>query len=287
MSNKTFKDLTQNECIEAYKRMVNNSDIRWRSAVLLAANNDFGGAIRDHITSIEELVKAMIIYMDSNGFEFRKVDGMDKILTKSHSLRHFMAYLMFVLNVFIEDIKAFYEKVKMDPTMIKKLNGKTKRGRMQMRKFMGPYLFKMVLKLKAEFKWFEKVELLRQTGTHVDYSDKLITPEDISVKDYKQVLIRLENVRFVGKEFLKTFGYENTYMEKEIEKLKSDFKTKGWYYNMGQALTNPKNRNPFEAITKELISLDIGTDEQLKEQLRDESIFEGIKQRTSKKKKRK
>ena len=287
MGNKTFKDLTQIECAEAYKRMESNSDRRWKSAELLASNEDFGGAIRDHITSVEELIKAIIIYLDAQGFEFRKVDGMDIMLTRSHSLRHFMAFIMFILNVFAEDIKGFFIKSKEDPTLFKIIGKGSKGNKMKMQKFMRVYIFKKVLKIKAEYKWFEKVELLRQAGTHVDYKETLISPEDISLRDYKQVFMRLENVRKMGKEVLLTFDTKNTYLEKEVEKLKQDLHNKGWYRNMGEALKNVKNKKPFELFSNEVKELDIGTNEELKEHLRDKSLFKGIKHRGFTKKKKK
>lgn len=285
MENKKFGDLTQLECLSSYKKMESNSDRRWKSAELLAADKDYGGAIRDHITSIEELIKAMIIYLDANGFEFRKVDGMNRILTKSHSLRHFMAYFMFVLNVFTEDIKRFYQQISKDPSLIKKWGGKRKIMKGGMNKFFRFYFFKKVLKLQVELKWFAKVESLRQTGTHVDYDNELITPEDISQNDYEQVLLRLSNVRFIGKEFIKTFDAHNSVVAEEIEKLKKDLHEKGWYLKISEAIKGVKNQNPFELFTKEFEFLEVQNTAEFKQKLRTNTLLEGPEKKTKKLKK--
>src|ERR1700741_48983 len=112
---KPLNKLTEQECYITSQKMINNSIQRWKSAKLLAKNEDYGGAISSHITSIEELIKGFIMFVDSKGFELRTIEGMDAIVRRSHSIRHFIGFIMFVLNIFIDDFKRYMPKVIKEP----------------------------------------------------------------------------------------------------------------------------------------------------------------------------
>jgi AbiV family abortive infection protein len=122
--NKPIAFYSEDECYTLYKKVIENSNKKWESAELLAKHSDYGGAISTHITSMEEMIKALILLFDAKGFDLRKVEGMDIILRHSHKLRHFIGFTMFALNLFIEEMMSFIIKVKENPGLVKDLQKK-------------------------------------------------------------------------------------------------------------------------------------------------------------------
>lgn len=247
-STKSFRNLSKNECLEVHEIMLKNTDRKWKSAELLASDNDFGGAITSHIISIEELVKAIIIYFDGNGFEFRKVDEMDKILRRSHSLRHLVGFSMFVMNILMEDLKALVMKIKERPKTFSELQF----HEVGWNKLMERYVVKLLKNVKEEFLWFKMMELLRQSGSHVDFDEKLSSPTGFTSNDYNIVLMRLNTIRTIGKQILGIFGGDLTLIEAPMEEFRMNMLKNNWYDKIGKLLKMVRHKNPFQAIVNRL-----------------------------------
>jgi len=192
---KSLKDLSDEDCGLISSEMIKNSDRRWDSAKILADNEDYGGAIRDHITSMEEMIKGLLMFLDSKGFEFRKIEEMEGIIRKNHTIRHFIGFIMFVINIFASEFENLILKCKEEPSSMLKIFNEQKEKKDLIIKM---YFFRKILLIKEEFLWFSKVEIYRQEGIHVDYNPSIGSPLDINIDDYKEVYKRLENVRNVG-----------------------------------------------------------------------------------------
>jgi AbiV family abortive infection protein len=243
-----LKDLSDEGCFSLYDEMMKNSDRRWKSARLLAENEDYGGAIRDHITSMEEMIKAFIMFLDSRGFQFRTVEGMDSIIRRNHTIRHFIGFTMFVMNIFIDDLKGMVLKIRKDPSVILKY----KENKTGIDSLIKMYALRKMVVVKEEFYWFSKVEKYRQEGTHVDYDPTIKTPLSITHEDYQEVYKRLENVRVVGKGIIESFDTSDEELLKHIEELKQEFITEDWYTMIKETLISTKNgrKNPFDLFEK-------------------------------------
>src|SRR4051812_38270732 len=101
MSSKTFLTIPKKECLEVYKTILKNSDNKWESGKKLADIGDFGGATSFALISVEELIKALIVFLDGKGFEFRSLKGIDTFF-KNHKIRYIIAYAMFAMNLFTD-----------------------------------------------------------------------------------------------------------------------------------------------------------------------------------------
>lgn len=259
---KLLKDLSVEECYEMYNKVILNSNRLWKSAGVLANDGDYGGAINKLITSIEELVKAIIMLADAKGFEFRKSDGMQSIIQRSHSIRHLIGYAMFIFNIFIDDLKKVFIKIKQSPEAIIELSENEK----LLKKKGKLYILRKTIIIKRELAWFSKVEKIRQQATYVDLEDEIITPLNLTVKDYNEVYKRLSNVRMVGKEFIESFNSDDKFLIKQITKLQKQFKDEGWYDNIVKAIKSTKNgkKNPFELFGENFKKFDL---EGLKEEI--------------------
>lgn len=256
---KSLATLSKVECFSLYEAIIKNSNKRWNSAELLAKNDDFGGAIKDLITSIEEMVKAIFMLADSKGFEFRKIEEMDSIIRKSHTIRHLISYMMLALNIFADDLKRVVIKFHEDPNyyfdLVKKKDF--------MESFMKKYFYKKLLILKDEFYWFSKVESIRQKGSHVDLEDVIVTPLDLSINDYLEVYNRMKNVKYIGQEIINTLNSSESRVKRDLSKLKKKIIINGWYEMIGIAINKTKKgkKNPFNIIEKNIIDSDLTLDD--------------------------
>jgi AbiV len=245
---KPLNKLTSEECFHFYKMMIQNSNVRWNSAQLLAQSQDYGGAINSHITSVEEMVKSFIFLLDSKGFELRKIDGMESIIRKSHSLRHFICFAMFVLNIFTEDLKKYISEIMKDPSAILMFindeNG--------MEVSVKWYLLRKIPFIKKEFYWFSQMEKIRQSGNHVDFDSQQKSPLEINADDYLEVYVRLNNVREVIIDFIKVYDSCDDEMLKQMNLVLSGIKTENLYTLVQKSLVpiTTGRKNPFDLVKK-------------------------------------
>lgn len=256
---KILSELTISECQKLYKEIIKNSDRRWKSAKVLSDDKDYGGAIRDLITSIEEMIKAIIMLADANGFEFRKIKDMDSIIRRNHTIRHLIGYGMLVLNIFVDDLKNIVVKFRQNPSYYIEL----KENKFNIESFVKKYILQKVLIIQKEFFWFSKVELIRQQGTHVDLEEDIVSPLDLTDTDYQEVYSRMYNVRYIGKEIIKTLNSDDGEVQNGLSKLRKKFIIQGLYEKIESALetTSKGKKNPFGLIERKVRDLDIDLDD--------------------------
>ena len=101
---KKFSSLSTAECTAAYKEMMVAADKEWEAGAQLAALSKHGNAVALLIISIEEYVKALLIFFDSKGFRFRNTKGVD-VFFRNHQIRYIIAFVMVVMNLFGEEAK--------------------------------------------------------------------------------------------------------------------------------------------------------------------------------------
>lgn len=241
---KQLNELSVEECYLFYKKTILNSNRIWKSAGVLANDEDYGGAVNKLITSVEELVKAIIMLADAKGFEFRKAEGMQSIILKSHSLRHFVGFGMLLLNLFISDFKKFFKKIKENQADIIEMY----ENKVSAENIAKKYMLKIIPILKDEFEWFSKVEKVRQQGTHVDLEEEIITPLSLTSKDYDEVFKRMNNVRYIGQEMIETLNSDTEELKQQLSKIKKKFIISDLYSNISKAIASTKNgrKNPFD-----------------------------------------
>jgi len=97
--------LSQKECLTASNYLLENAESLYNDAQLLAKNKSYGRAISMLIHSTEETMKAFILFIDGNGFQFRKSTNGINNLFVNHSLRYGLAMVLSVLHIFSEDLK--------------------------------------------------------------------------------------------------------------------------------------------------------------------------------------
>src|ERR1043165_4490023 len=245
---KPLSKYTDKECYELYLEMIENSNTKWNSARALARRKDYGSAISMHIISMEEMVKGFIMFIDSRGFELRTIDGMDKIISKNHVLRHFVGFAMFVISIFLRDLGNLFMVYKNNPQLLYSMKDRDSEAWNSLKWYT---LRKCVL-IRNEFRWFSKIEQYRQDGYHVDYRTSS-KPTELKEIEFTKLYIRLKDVRNTTKEFIKIYSSDDKGSIQEIQK---NFKEEKLYENLAKSLSKitKERQNPFDMFEKEFFS---------------------------------
>lgn len=249
MASKTFLTISKKECSTVYKNILDNSDKKWESGKKLADTGEYGGATSLAIISIEELVKGLIVFIDGQGFDFRRVKGMKSIF-ENHQIRYLIAFSMFVMGLAGEELVKLVQSFKGRPQELTTLMNKIKTDKEFLRTTGTRYVLKKLVVLKNEFDWFSRVDIFRQDGFYCDYDEQLKNPISITEEDYRHVISRLEKVRLVGKALIDSFDTKDEVYLEHIRKMKRDFKAKRFYDKIGESLATVRQsrESPFDLI---------------------------------------
>jgi len=234
--------------MSAYRQILENSDDKWETSKALAIKGKYGDAMFSAIVSIEELIKSLIVLFNGRGFEFGKVKGIKRFF-KSHQIRHFMGYAMFVINVFSEEVVFFLQKLRANPeegfAFVNAVIDNDEKAHL----LVKDYGLRMFESLAKEFEWFSMLETFRQNGMYVDYQDQLKTPIAISENQYAELYSRLEKVRNVGLGLVETLNSNEELYVKHFESLRGQFIRDNYYEKIETALTQLGTfRDPFVAV---------------------------------------
>jgi AbiV family abortive infection protein len=258
MNNRTFLSISSKECGDVYKDILLHSEQKWESGKRLAETNDFGGAISIAIISIEELIKALIVFIDSKGFEFRKVKGMNTFFT-NHQIRYFLAYLIFAMGIFGDEIFKLIKTLSKNPKLIAKLNQSLKENNPRFKRNMLIYLARKIILLRKEFEWFSKVDVFRQEGFYSDFHNTLKSPLKISPAEYEDVIVRLGKVKILTNLIIEAYNTSDKLVIEQITNIKIQIKENGVYNELAGALTKTRKtrETPFALLKSFFDDIDI------------------------------
>lgn len=240
---KQLKDFKSDECLEFSDALLLNAQKRWESSILLASIEDYGGAIRDQITSLEEMVKGIIMLMDSKGFEFRKLKGIERILTKNHIQRHYILFWISIIGSINDDLLNLVREFNKNPDLVLSIVY----NKEELTFSLKQYLQKKALEIKEDNEWFSIVEKLRQRSVHVDYEGQIISPQSIDLDRYKTIYIKLNTVYEFSKQIVFALNSEDDLYKKPIEGIKQHCINLKIYDKIGNSIDQLKRKghDPF------------------------------------------
>lgn len=252
-SSKNFMTLSKKECLVVYQQILLNADSHYNNALVLAENKSYGSAMSFLILSMEETMKAFVLYMDGSGFQFRQnVKGIDNLFN-NHQLRYPLAMFLSILHIFIQDLKALFHRIRSNPDEILELE---KRQEELKPKVMG-YLINKLQIIILEVAWFSNAEIYRQDGFYVDYSDGLKSPLSANENQFNDVKLRIDSLREFNKSFFGVFEFNDLGFQKQVKKIQKQFIEKDLYSKMGNSIEGFKKRKAgsFMEISTELNDL--------------------------------
>ena len=253
--NKSFMNLSKKEFIEVAIETFRNAENKHNDALILAKNSSYGMAISALILSLEENMKAVILFLDGNGFELTKrVKGV-KNLFVNHKLRYPLGFVLSGFNIFGNDLIIFISKIVLNPSMVKDFNINEK----EWESLALNYILEKINQLDEEIIWFSNAEYLRQDGMYVDYDNIMKTPLSVDREDFNDVLVRVSRIREFINKFLPIFdqsyeGDDAAEFKIEVKKLQKKLVSEKGYDKIGEIVSkiNERGNNPFIEISKNL-----------------------------------
>jgi AbiV family abortive infection protein len=249
MSSKRFPDLSEEECMAEYPAIIDQAEKHWSTALLVAeAHQNYGLGISTMIISMEELIKAMILFADAHGFEFRKVKGM-ALIFRNHQIRYLIMYIGFIMGIFGDELKKLMLHIIKDPRRWLEISRLIKNNDSEEQKKLTNYVFRKFVVLRSEYRWFKKIDALRQSGLYSDFNDSLKRPSDLSKEDFDYVLERLGKVKTICLAFIDAItNIPDPQVLKVLDDLRADTKAAKRYDQLASWLVILK-KHKYDAFT--------------------------------------
>lgn len=173
INNSDFLNISIDKCGEVYSEVQKNAESHFRCAKILAEANEHPNAIAHLILGTEEMIKALVLFLEYKEFDLRKVDGY-KSLFFNHRARHSI-------------IKEFYSVTLFLKKIITMPQPKDKHWLLQTFYYLGQGLDGIV-EAKENYEWWDNADALKQNCFYVDYRDIVIAPANFQKSDYDKAL---------------------------------------------------------------------------------------------------
>lgn len=223
----SFFNVPRNKLLNYYPEIVANSSAQFRAANQLASAGDYGMAMSHLLISTEEMIKALVVVMDAQGFDFRKVKGMD-IFFKNHEIRFFISFITFIFTLFADDGKKIFQEMKNNPAKTKELATLLEDKAIIFKKLQIYFIKKLII-IKQELHWFSQAEAFRQNGFYVDSKGNLVSPLQYTDKDYNETRLRIEKINTAIQATIDALLTEDETLKAEIENTKATFHNEKFY----------------------------------------------------------
>ncbi|MCK0190452.1 AbiV family abortive infection protein [Arenibacter sp. F20364] len=220
---KKFIDITSSESIDLHKPIFENARKLHNDAILLATyKSSYSTATSLLILSLEELVKAVLVLLHSQGYRIYELEDSKKFFF-DHKIRHQLIQIIEAGLGFFEVSNVWKNRRK--NTLVNKKSSKTGliiKGLLDIIVSAHP-----ILNSQKRIEKLREFNTMKNNGFYVDYRDKLLTPiETVDKNDFNEVkLIEDRIIKFY--KLLKLLFHPNivNHLSKnEIDKLKEDLR---------------------------------------------------------------
>lgn len=186
--------------------------------------------------------------MDTQGFDFRKVNGIDTIF-RNHRIRFFIAYIMFAIGLIGDDFIKLIQKIKDNPNILQDY----------MKLFISKdelpipfkwYFLRKYVLIKKEKELFEKADLFRQIGFYADFNEEANSPQDMSKETYDMIYERMLKVKIFTAGFIRAYTPSDETMAKLIQDNRKIFNDNKVYTLLERGLLQAKStkQSPFDLL---------------------------------------
>ncbi len=249
---KNFMTLSKAECLEVSEQLQENAKGKYKDALLLADNGSYGSAIFNMILSMEEQMKAIIIFFDGNGFRFRqKVKGIKKLFT-DHQLRYLLGFFLSVIDLVAPDLERKLDEFRTNPEKFLSVNPKDP----AFQEMMRLWVVDKIKALAAKAEWFSSIKNIREEGIYVDVKGSFSSPMDKSKEEFEQVKKQVDGLRKIIDSLIVGELLPEDPLWGSIQGIKKQFIEEGWYEKLSKEVKKISTDDqylPFKKITGGLI----------------------------------
>jgi AbiV family abortive infection protein len=210
---KGFMQLSPEECEAVSKAVMDNAYTHRRIANFLADTKEHSNAIAHLILATEEYIKGLVLFLDSKGFEFRKVEGVQKLFYM-HVPRHNLLKEIFTVWLLMKPYIGRQIQRDGKPTRKDRIS-KILDGTINIAQLFlgGATGF-------VNYRWWEQADKLKQRGFYVDYQEELISPNQIGSEDW---ITASKNVEVIFEDIDKFMNHIGNLNNHELKSLHKNF----------------------------------------------------------------
>ncbi len=172
-----FLNINANECGIAFPVAKQNAETHFRCSQILSEAKEYANAIAHLILGSEELIKALVLFLESKGFDLRKVQGYKKLF-HDHKVRHSMIKEFYSVIMFLKSLVHIENKKRHENSMLYYIKAATN------------VIWGVIASIE-NYEWWNKADGLKQSCFYVDYDAGIVTPSSITVDEYKQASLHI------------------------------------------------------------------------------------------------
>lgn len=216
-----LKLMSDGECAIAYRQSLVSADKHRDIAISIAKAEQYGISVSHLILGTEEMVKALLLLIQSIGIEVRNVPSVHLFFT-DHIIKHNLAVY---LNMMYSVIKPFMGIIYKKREEIH--NPNTKQEYTQVEKAIlskDEKRLKVIFKdLPGMFDWWDEANKMKNRGFYVDYSTSIETPMQVTYEEYREALTITDEFRMQLQEIFKYFESLTEDQQKETARNAKQF----------------------------------------------------------------
>ncbi len=241
---KNFTTLSSSECSVYYTEVIKNAEAKFNSADKIAEHGDYGTALSTQIIGLEELIKALVLFADGKGFEFRNVAGMNGVF-RNHGLRYLFSFFLFVFSVFGETLQEgmnyVMKKAESDEGVAQFKAMQSDREEF-FHKYILPHLVERLQYVLSELKWYNEFDKIRQLGFYSDFNDRLHSPVSIDAPFYYGFKERIDSVKHIVFKMIEEFNMDIPFVKEYLPEIIEDCRERKIYDLLALLISKTKSR---------------------------------------------
>lgn len=252
----SFHNVPDKDCATVAKDVAEHARSKWTTAEKLAINGEYPVAIAVKILSLEEYSKALLLYVDSRGFRFRKLKAM-KALDRSHRQRHALLLFIAMLGSFGQLMNELVRWLATND------NGEAEdecevgeRVHKELPGLIGRLRTEIVPAMEQLTKSYARLDRLKQLALYTEFGDALVTPLHIGVADFVQCREVLDRAQIAVEAYLGWFEADDPHLNRALQHLERRLQSPEDYRRLNEFIeTNFTRANPFETVMAFLRSM--------------------------------
>ncbi|HRH36766.1 MAG TPA: AbiV family abortive infection protein [Flavobacteriales bacterium] len=247
---KTFATITNGECLNVAHGIFEHAKTKWSEAQLLAESGYYSGSLSAKVIALEELTKALILAIDSHGFEFRTLTKL-KVLRNDHRDRHLVLLFIAIVDVFGGMLKELLLQFESDPELQSLLVAdKVSFERDLQHIFISRYKSSLGPDLVRMSQWAHKLSSLRNASNYSSHDGEFRTPLDLDSDEYAVLTSQLDRSFIMLASVCAAIGKPDEVMKVIINRTVENISSKLNYSSIDEFLgEHLESKKLFEKIT--------------------------------------
>lgn len=190
---KSFRTIKESECVPVAFKVIRHAKSKWRDSERLVSAGSYGSALTMKICALEELAKALVLIIDSKGFQFRKLKHL-KVLDKDHQQRHAVVMVAAGIDILGKEVVKGIHWLKENQGSIGKWLFEQGAANAEVVPLLQNYYYNTLGPMLVKHaEWASILSELRSEGIYSEFNGELRAPHEMSAEDFRVKAERIDS----------------------------------------------------------------------------------------------